>query len=76
MDSLQPRMCAPRHCKIKSNRAKALLVLAGKEWEDDRMVRLQDKFQRFTLNCHEFSAGQRQRARLNHLGVCGWLTFG
>ena len=51
--------CVPRAiAKIKSNRAKALLVLMEKVWEDDRMVRLQDDLQRMTLNSYDFLAGQ------------------
>ena len=44
--------------KIKSNRAKALLVLTEKVWEDYRMVRLQDDLERMTLNSYDFPAGQ------------------
>ena len=43
--------------KIKSNRAKALLVLTEKVWEDDRMVEVKDDLERMTLNSYEFPAG-------------------
>ena len=69
--------------KIKFNRAKALLVLTEKVWEDDRMVRHQDDLERMTLNSYEFSAGQSiyQNASSQTLGntpgrttLCMWLV--
>ena len=56
--------------KIKSNGAKAQLVLTEKVWEDDQMVRLQDDLERMTLNSYDFPAGQSiyQDARGQKLG--------
>ena len=49
--------------KIKFNRAKALLVLTEKVWEDDRMVRHQDDLERMTLNSYEFFGGTEHLSR-------------
>ena len=54
--------------KIKSNRAKALLVRTEKVWEDDRIVSLKEDLERMTPNLYLAGQSIYQEAGGQRLG--------